>query len=239
MATRAKTSTKSKTTKTTRKSAPKTVENIDLPQSNTFSQNFASRINFKNKKLLLLVLAGLFVIATGLLLARNALLAATVNGKTITRIEVIRALERANGKATLDALITKSLIEQEAEKQGVLPSQDEVNKEIDTISKNIEAQGTSLDEALKAQNMTRGQLEDEIKVQLALRKMTAKDVKVTDKEVNDLVAENTQALPEGTSEEQFRQQARAQLEQQKQQDASEKLIANLRTNAKIRTYINY
>jgi len=236
---KSKTKSNSKTTKPQRKSVIKSDSDIEIAQESNSTQNFTNKLNSKNKKLAVLIIAGIFLIVAGVLIGRNTLLAAMVNGKLITRLEVIRALEKTNGEATLEAIITKTLIEQEAQKQGMMPSQDEVNKEIETISKNIKAQGTTLDEALAAQGMSREQLEEEISIQLALRKMTAKDIKYTNKEVDDLISQNTESIPEGVTEEEFRQQAKAQLEQQKQQEASEKLITKLRDQAKISKYLNY
>lgn len=234
-----KSKTKSKTTKPQKKSKAFSDPEIGLDQKSKSTQNLSNKLNLRNKKLAVLIISGIFLITAGILIGRNTLLAAMVNGKPITRIEVIRALEKTNGQATLEAIITKTLIEQEAQKQGVMPTQDEINKEIETISKNIEAQGTTLNEALAAQNMTREQLEDELGIQLALRKMTAKDTTVTDKEVADAVAQSTETLPEGVTEEQLKEQTKLQLEQQKQQQASEALITKLRKEAKISTYLNY
>ena len=42
--------------------------------------------------------------------------AAYVNGRLISRLSVVRELEKQGGKKTLDALIIKSLIAQEAKK---------------------------------------------------------------------------------------------------------------------------
>ena len=46
--------------------------------------------------------------------SRGLFVVALVNGEPISRIEVIKALEKQGGKATLDSLVTKKLIAQEA-----------------------------------------------------------------------------------------------------------------------------
>src|SRR3972149_2323372 len=56
-----------------------------------------------------------------------------VNGQFINQIEFYRELEKKEGKNILEDLITKKIIYQEAEKQGVNVTEAEVNDEIQKL----------------------------------------------------------------------------------------------------------
>lgn len=236
-----KTKTKSKS-KSTKKLSPKVTSSktvVENYESNTSENKLSNSLTPKNKKVIVIIVSLAILIAAVALLFKNVLIAATVNGQPISRISVIQELEKQNGKATLDNLITRTLVDQEAQNKGITASKEEVDKELETISKNVEAQGTTLDEALATQGMTKEQLVKDIELQIVLKKMISDKIKVTDKEVNDYVAQNLEQLPEGVTEAQFRTQAKAQLEQQKQQEETEKLITSLKEKAKINTFVTY
>src|SRR5688572_16109970 len=66
---------------------------------------------FRRKEVLGLLL-GLAVLVS-LYFLRGVFVAATVNGKPISRLALVKELEKQNGKETLNSLVTKELIFQE------------------------------------------------------------------------------------------------------------------------------
>ncbi|OGH12793.1 MAG: hypothetical protein A2776_02790 [Candidatus Levybacteria bacterium RIFCSPHIGHO2_01_FULL_40_10] len=157
---------------------------------------------------------------------------ATVNGKSISRAQFARELEKRDGKTVLDALVTEQLILQEASKKKISVSDKEINDEIAKIEKSVSDQGQSLDSLLTQQNMSRNDLKGQIKLQLLLKKIVG-NVPVSDTEVDKYIEENKDSLPEETNPEDLRSQIKLQLEQQKLNEKIQNLVAELQKNAKI------
>ena len=185
--------------------------------------------------------AGLIIVLiAGLLyLLRSFFIAAMVNGQPISRFSVISELERQSGKQALDTLVTKSLIMQEAKKQNVTVSQDEINKEIKRIEDNVKKQGQTLDQVLALQGMDRQALTDQIRIQKTVEKLLGKDIKVTDKEVSDYIEKNKDALGSDPTSEATKTQVKEQLTQQKLSEKFQTWLQDLQKKAKIDYFVKY
>lgn len=181
---------------------------------------------------------GLLLIVGLIYYYRSLLVAATVNGVPIMRISVIQELERVSGKAALDSLITEKLINDEAVAKGSAVTAEEVATEISKIESQVTAQGKTLDEALKEQNMTRLQLTQRIKVQKNLEKLLADKIKISDSEVDQYIKDNAIKIPVG-QETDYRSQIAAQLEQQKFSIEADSFLASLRSKAQIKYFVSY
>lgn len=168
--------------------------------------------------------------------------AASVNGQLINRFSVIKDLEKQGGKKTLDTIILKTLINQEAKKRKLAIPQQEIDAELQKIEKNVISQGSTLDALLIQQGMTRNDLAGEIKLQLLVTKMVGSNISVTDKEADDYLAgqktqvslSSAQPAPELT-----RNQAVAAIRQQKLQKKIQVFVADLKAKAKISYFIKY
>lgn len=115
-------------------------------------------------------------------------LAASVNGKTFTRLEVIQVLEKKFGKAYLGQQVSKQLIIEEAAKTNTVVMDAEVDADIAAFEGNMKQQGKTLDDALKERGITKEELRDQVYTQKLVVKMIAKDVKVTNEEINEQIA---------------------------------------------------
>ncbi len=193
--------------------------------------------NFQLKDLL--IPAAIIVVALLLFLLRGQLVVATVNGRQISRLNLIRELEKKDGKTVLESLITEQLILQEAEKRKITLSDAQVNKEISTIEKSVAKQGQNLDLLLTQQGMTRSDLLKQVKIQLLLKKMVGQNIIVTDKEINDYIDKNKASLPSGTDPATLKPQIKTQLEQQKANEKIQKLISDLQSKAKIQYLLKF
>lgn len=202
-----------------------------------------SRLNasglFKNKKVLAFLVLAFILVLVLIYFFKGLFIASIVNGEPISRISVIRALEKQAGRETLDRLITKKLIFQEAKKRNVIVTRNDIDTEIKKIEENVKTQGSTLDQALAAQGMTRNQLNEEIKIQLSIQKMVYENVKLTDKEINEFIEKNKDQFPENTTEQQMKTEAANQLKQQKQQEETQKFIQDLQKRAKIIQFVQY
>ena len=193
----------------------------------------------KNKKIIAVLGIGLTIIIALIFLIKGFFVAAIVNGEPVGRITIIKELEKQSGKATLENLITKKLILQEAKRRGISVTEAETDSEIKKIEESLKSQNTTLDQALELQGMTRGQLVDEIKIQLSIQKIIGKDIKVSDKEIDDFISQNKDQFPEGTTEAQMKKEAKLSLEQQLIQEKTQAFIEELKKNAKIQYFVEY
>lgn len=212
---------------------------VKVATKSTQLNNLSQLIVIKNKKvtagILLLIISTLAL----LFILKGVFIAAMVNGEPISRLSVVRTLEKQSGKTTLDSLITKKIILQEARKRNITVTQSDVDQETKKIETNLKTQGATLDQALTSRGMTKSDLNDEIRIQVTVNKMVGADVSVTEKEIDDFVATNKGQMMEGTTETQFREQATQQLKQQKIQGKTQAFISSLQAKAKITHFVSY
>jgi len=191
----------------------------------------------RNLKLAVVILACSLLLTTGIYF-KAVFVAATVDGSPISRLSVITELEKTAGKQTLDTLITKRLIEKEAEAKGITASDEEVQVEVTKIEEQIKAQGSTLEAELATAGISMEQFRSEKALFVKLQKMVADKVTVTDDEVAAFIAENSIEIPKG-SETQIMDGVRAQLVGDKSSTAVGELIAQLKSDAKINYYVKY
>lgn len=199
-------------------------------------------INLKFKKPKPMVIAigvAVILITTALFFARGFFVVATVNGSPISRLAVMRELEKQGGKQVLESLIDKNLIETELKKQKVTVSQEEIDGEIKKIEAQVNTQGKTLDQALAMQDMTREKLMEQITIQKKLEKLLANKIVSTDAEVEAYLKDSKATLPKDVKMEDFRKQISDQLMQQKLQQEAQKWVSDLTASAKIKYYVNY
>jgi len=173
---------------------------------------------------------------------KDQFIVATVNGQPISRLALIKELEKQSGEDVLKVLITQALIWQEAEKQGITVSSEEIAQELKQIEEEMTTQGQDLNQLLELQGMTQDGLKEQIKIQKVAEeivekdKKDTKDIEVTDEEVEDYFVENEGSFPEDANVEEVKAGIRQQLEQQKLNQAVGLWVESLRENAEI-TYL--
>lgn len=238
---KAKTETIKKTSrKTAPKSRPKTVSKKRALLSvvsniKNLKKNLTDPKNRKN----LFIAGGIFIVLVLLYLGRGFLVAATVNGQPVSRIAVISELEKQSGQVVLENLITKMLVMQEAKKNNVNVTEEDVNKEIDKISKQFKEQGQDLNELLRAQGLSQEKFKDEVKIQLLVTKLLGDKAKVSDKEFEEFMTRNPGLIQEEENQEKARETLRTQLEQQKLAQKYQEWMMKLKKEAKINYFVNY
>lgn len=187
----------------------------------------------------ILILLGIVIVVGLLYYFKGLFIVATVNGQPVTRIALIQELEKRNGKQMLSSLITQILIQQEAQKQNISVSQKEIDDEVKRVEEGLKKQGQTLDTALGFQGLTKEDFTAQIKLQKLVEKMLAKDIKVTDKELNDYIEKNKDSIPTNLKAEEVTASARQQLEQQKLSTKAQPWIEGLQSKAKINYFVNY
>ncbi len=174
-----------------------------------------------------------FVVSSGAFAQSVQSRSATVNGVEVSRLSVIQELEKQAGKNILDTMITKKLIETEIKKQKIVVAPSEIDAEVKKVEEQIAAQGGTLEQALEEQGMTMADLRDQLLINQQLEQVLADKIAVTDEEVNQFLAQGQAFLPEGTSSEDQKNQAREQLKQQKFSQEASLWVADVRAKATI------
>ena len=163
---------------------------------------------------MLLIGAGIALLAFLLVLLSRYLVVATINGAPITRLDYYKELETMSGKQALDNLVTRKLVEQKLTEKNIVISQEVIDAEIQKIAKQLESQGQKLDNVLSTQGLTREYLQRNIVMQKGVEQLLASKSAVSEKEVDAYLAQNETTLPEGMTEKQQREQTRELLKNQ-------------------------
>lgn len=218
---------------------PKASRSNKKTAEKTNSATLTSKFPVKINKLQALILIAILVVIGILYNFKSLFIVATVNGEPISRISIVKELEKQGGKQTLNSLITKTLVLQEAKKQNVTVSNDEVNNELKKVEDSVSKRGQKLDDVLSLQGTTRLEFIGQIRMQKMVEKMIGKDIKVTDKEIDDYMEKNKEFIQEGTDSADLRNNVKEQLNQQKLGDKFQKWLSDLQKNAKINYFVNY
>lgn len=191
-----------------------------------------------SKKTILFIIIVL-VILGAVFYFKSLFIAAVVDGKPISRLEVIRELENTSGRQVLDALVVKQLIDTEANKAEISVSQEDIETEIQTLEERISKQGGTLELILAQQGITQDQFREQIVLQKKLEKILENNIQITDEEINQYFEQSKTTLPAGATEDEIKNQIRAQLKNQKFGIEADKLVSELKAKAAIQYYVGY
>lgn len=175
----------------------------------------------------------LLLIAGAVYYFKNYYAVAYVNGTPITRMELNKELTKRYGKQTIDVLVNRAIIEQEARKKNIKVSDKEVNDEISKIEKSVNAQGQKLDSLLAMQGMDRESFKSQMKLQKTVDKLIGDSVKVSDKEIEDYMTENKIVSEEGDNGAKVKENVKDQLKQQKMNEAFQQWLVEQKKKVKI------
>ena len=193
----------------------------------------------KTRKFLIIVVI-VAAVAAFWFFFKGILIAASVDGSFISRLSIIKELEKQSGQRAIDSLITNKLIEHEVKAKGISVSEDEVDQEIQVISTRVASQGGTLADALARQGMTEETLRKQILVQKQVEKLLADKIAVTDEEVAKYIKDNKVPLPKSKDERTaFNEQIKNQLKNEKLNQEANLLIAGLKSKATIKYYVEY
>lgn len=132
----------------------------------------------------LLIGVVLLCIGSGLYVYRFLYRAVSINGKLITRVQIIQDLEKKFGKSYVGQQVSKELILEEAKKTNTVVTDEEVDADIRAFEENTKQQGKTLEQTLQERGITREELKEQVHIQKLVVKMIAKDVTVTNDEIN-------------------------------------------------------
>jgi foldase protein PrsA len=228
----------------TRVAAARTKETMSEPvhetpvTTNETARTTKTRSALNVKRSYMVTAGVIFVLLALLYFTRSWFVAATVNGQPISRLAVIKELEKSGGANALNTLVTKTLIGQEARKKHVSVSNAEVDTEVKNIEKRLSGQGQKLTDALTSANMSMNDLRDQVRYQKLLEKMVG-PVTVSDTEVADYMEKNKASLPQGTDASTLKAQIKESLRQQKLNDKIQPFVQNLQSQARVSKWVSY
>ena len=145
---------------------------------------------FSEDKKRVLIILTIFVILTLAAFRIDLFVVALVNGTPITRIKLIRELEKQGGSQVLDQLITENLIFQEASKNNINVTEADLDKEIELIQEELTLQGMDLESTLLLQGQTMQDFRRNIKVKIIVEKLLVGEIDVTDEEIEEYFDES-------------------------------------------------
>ncbi|OGK38895.1 hypothetical protein A3F34_01945 [Candidatus Roizmanbacteria bacterium RIFCSPHIGHO2_12_FULL_44_10] len=203
----------------------------------TFKNDAASNMTMRPAYAKWAVLLGI-IVALGYAF-KSLFVVALVNNQPITRIKVIQELERQGGEQTLSAIVSQTLIEQEAKKKGIRVTKEEIAAEVKKVEAQLKSQGQSLDQVLSAQGLTRKDVEDQTEIRIMLEKLLVNKVKVTEKEVDAAYEVQKEGFGPTVTEKQGKEQVRQNLQDQKLSTEVQTYLQALQKKAKILYFKEY
>ncbi|OGM29454.1 hypothetical protein A2630_00460 [Candidatus Woesebacteria bacterium RIFCSPHIGHO2_01_FULL_44_10] len=172
-------------------------------------------------------------------LLRNLFSAAIINGESVSRVAVIRQLERVYGAEVLDNMVTDVLIMQEAKERGIKVTKEEINQKIDELRAQFSSQDRDFDQILAEQKIDQAELARQMELRIIVEKLVGDAGAVTEEEITAAIEQNRAFFPEGTSDEELRASAESQVKNQKISTQINTLIEELRQKANIQTLATY
>jgi hypothetical protein len=223
--------TKKTVKKTTKKVVTSTVPIVAAPVVST-----KAPMAFKpmNKK----VLSGALIVVAIALLTYKAgpwLVPSIVDGHLVTRFELWSRLEKSYGAQTLDDLVNEKLLDNAIAKSGVKIDQTKVDAQLKSLTDQFTAQG-GLDAALTQRGLTRADLIKQIKTQVAVETLLSDKITPTDAEVQKAFDDNAKTTYKDKKFDDVKASIIDQLKQSKLRDAFLTWFADVKKNAKVKTF---
>lgn len=180
---------------------------------------------------------GLLAILLFLFIFKSLFVAAIVNNTIITRFSLDRELEQQAGKQLLDSKISQALVMQEAAKQNIKVSSEELGSKVSEIETQI-PQGQTLEDLLSAYGLTRPEFEKQLSYEIIVTKLLEKDITISDDEIKSYFDANKSTFPAGSTADSVKSDITEQLRQTKLSENYQILVTDLKNKAKIFYFLN-
>lgn len=160
--------------------------------------------------------------------------AATVNGSPLSNFELLSRLNKQYRTTMLNQMINEKIIVDEARKNKIALSGAEIDKKISELE--VRVGGTqALDSMLSQQGQTRESLKDQMRIQLIVEKLFAKESTVSAQEISNFIAQNKATLQATESAEQEKEASEI-LKQQKLGDAFQTKFQELKQQTQVKIF---
>lgn len=207
---------------------------IQSPEETTLTEK--PKIKFNSLLTIIILVILFFLLGSFIYKNKKLFIVGTINGRPVTSMELYSKLVTQSGKQMLDQIITEKLLKDEATKRKISISQTDIDQEIKKIEESL-GTTTTLKDALAQQGMTMVALRDQINLRLAAVKLVEDKVKVTDEDVDKYIKDNKDAITAGEDVAKQKESIKNFLKDQKVSEEIQKLIQDLKSKAKINTFL--
>lgn len=187
-------------------------------------------------KLILVIIFGVlsYLLATKY---RTQIIAGTVNNMPITRFELNRAMAEKYGKQTFEDLVNERLLAEEIKKQGVTVADEEVNAEVEKITKEYGSE-ENFKAALEQYGLTLDKAKESIEKNLGFKKLVEKTskIEITDEAITKYFNDN-KTIYAGKKIEEVKDAIKDSLYQQELYQKSQEIFTGVRQSAKVNSYL--
>lgn len=184
-------------------------------------------------KLIILIVAAALVVILGFAF-RKVFIVATVNGSPVSRMALVKGLEKSFAKQVLESLIAEKLITQGLDKANSTATDEEVNANIKIIEDRVTAQGTTLAKELEAEGATMAEFRTQVTLQTRIEKMFQDKTTVSDEDAVKYIKDNKVTVPAGKDEEaKLHDAIKNQLRLEKLSATVQEWVGKLRSEASI------
>jgi len=223
--------------KTARKASGKVKAKVSQPKTMSQENTPAKEKSFKIPVKKLIIFLAIIIIGFLLYQNKDLFIVATVNNRPISRQRFNQQIESQYGQQVLETMINEELIKQAAGDQKIVISQEKIDEEMAKIEKSL-PEGMNLDQALQMQGMSRENLEEQMRLQLAIEEILAPKIQITDEELKQYIEENKDYFS-ATQEAQIREEAQEGLRQQKLNQNFQSWLQELTEKAKIDRWLKF
>lgn len=178
----------------------------------------------------------ILLLALAMWFFKSQLIVAMVNGKPITRFQVIKELENQGASQILDSLVTMEIVKQEINKLDIKVSDEEIDAQLNEIEESLSAQGQSLDDLLAMQSLTREDIKKDLKLNLQIDKVLADKIQASEEEVLEYFESNKDLLGDAANFAEMKEDIEAQLIQEKRATAQQEWLTAIRDEAQVRYF---
>jgi hypothetical protein len=120
---------------------------------------------------------------------RGIFIAAIVDGKPIFRWQLNRTMSSRYGQQTLEGMIGETLIADQALREGIVVTQQEVDEKVGEIVAGL-GENIDINRLLELQGMTRSEFENQVRLQLTVERVLTKDLSITEADIAQFEATN-------------------------------------------------
>jgi len=228
--------------KATKQTAKKTTKKTITPEINYEPMNTStaptstsmSSTPIQSGRMLRLAL---IVVLVGLLTYKVGpwLVPALVDNSPVFRMGLWSRLEKSYGAQALDDMINEKILDNAIAKSGVKVDQAKLDDQIKLLETQFESTG-GLDEALVQRGLTREDLSEQVKTQLAVEELLADKINPSEEEVKAQFESNATTLYKDQKFEDVQSSIVEELKQTKLRDEFLAWFADIKKDANVRTF---
>lgn len=143
--------------------------------------------------IVLAVLVCFVIVDLGVQYLNNDYSVVVVNGTRVSQREYYYRLDQAYGSAIATQLIQEELIRQEAQSQGVVATEEEIQEEVDNIAEQLGG-ADQLDSSLEVYNLTMDDLKDQIEIDILSNKIIEPTIEYSEEDVQEFFEQYSEVI---------------------------------------------